>query len=181
MEKDLYAEKTGSGTGDDIDFRKFYSFLFPFLKETGQKSLTGELAVAVWGIALAPKYPLAKEFVDYASVSLLFGVSARSMIFEKAETDDLRAHDDCAVQSLGAGFKGVSSDMWTQLLQFCKSVGDDMTGYSEEDACECHPHIALALASIRRRLIEPLSFSMLYDPTGPSTIDSFAAWKRAQK
>lgn len=35
--------------------RSFYSFLFPYLKEEGQKSLNGEMAVAVWGIVLGPK------------------------------------------------------------------------------------------------------------------------------
>jgi hypothetical protein len=40
------------------------------------------------------------------------------------------------VQELGPGFKGVSADVWSQLLDFVKTVGDDLTGYSDEEACK---------------------------------------------
>lgn len=55
----------------------FYAFLFPFIKEEGQKSLNGQMAVAVWGVVLAPRYPIAKSFVEYASVSGYLQVLSR--------------------------------------------------------------------------------------------------------
>lgn len=54
----------------DEQLRNFYTFLFPFLKDDGQKSLPGELAVAVWGIVLAPRWGVAKKFVEFAAVRL---------------------------------------------------------------------------------------------------------------
>lgn len=38
------------------------------------------------------------------------------------------------MQELGPGFKGVSSDVWQQLLAFCDSVDESLEGYSEYDA-----------------------------------------------
>ena len=38
-------------------------------------------------------------------------------------------------QTLGAGFKGVSSDLWHQLLEFAKSTDENLAGFNEMDAC----------------------------------------------
>ncbi|ORY55313.1 Cullin binding-domain-containing protein [Leucosporidium creatinivorum] len=107
VEKTLYpssaSAKQTNHYGAEGHLRDFYTFLFPYLKDEGQKSLNGEMAVAVWGIVLGPKYAIAKSFVEYAS-------------------------------SLGASFKGVSPDVWSQLLEFVQTVGDDLSGWSEEDA-----------------------------------------------
>ncbi|KAK4058659.1 hypothetical protein OIO90_000103 [Microbotryomycetes sp. JL221] len=84
-------------------FESFYNFLFGFLKEEGQKSLKGEVAIAAWSIVLSPKYTTAKQFVEYA-------------------------------ESLGTGFKGVSVDLWQQLPEFCKTMGDNLENYSDMDA-----------------------------------------------
>lgn len=53
-----------------IKFKQFYAYLFNFLKTEGQKSLSGEMATAVWGIVLARRFEIAKEFVEYTTVSL---------------------------------------------------------------------------------------------------------------
>jgi len=39
------------------------------------------------------------------------------------------------VQDQGDQFKAVSTDLWTQLLDFCETVAPDLTGWSEDDAC----------------------------------------------
>lgn len=39
-------------------------------------------------------------------------------------------------QDQGDKFKAVSQDVWTQLLEFIETVGDDLGGWSEMDACE---------------------------------------------
>jgi hypothetical protein len=57
------------GSADQYEFRRFYSFVFPFLKNEGAKTIPGEMAVAMWGTVLAPRYPLAESFVEYATVS----------------------------------------------------------------------------------------------------------------
>ncbi|KAI5476229.1 calcium-binding EF-hand domain-containing protein, partial [Pseudohyphozyma bogoriensis] len=69
----------------------------------GQKSMSGEVATAIWDIVLAPRYPVGKDFVEYT-------------------------------KSLGSNFKGVSFDVWSQLLEFVTTVGDDLNGYNEDDA-----------------------------------------------
>lgn len=56
-------------SADEYEFRRFYAFVFPFLKNEGAKTIPGEMAVAMWGTVLAPKYPLAESFVEYATVS----------------------------------------------------------------------------------------------------------------
>lgn len=52
----------------ESDFRSFYRFLFPFLKDEGQKSLGGDMAIAAWSLSIARKYPIAQSFVDFVSV-----------------------------------------------------------------------------------------------------------------
>ncbi|BGP22933.1 hypothetical protein JCM10295v2_001824 [Rhodotorula toruloides] len=54
------------GSVNEYNFRRFYAFVFPFLKNEGAKTIPGEMAVAMWGTVLAPKYPLAESFVEYA-------------------------------------------------------------------------------------------------------------------
>lgn len=45
--------------------------MFNFLKTEGQKSLQGEMAIAVWSIILSPRFEIATEFVEFATVSFL--------------------------------------------------------------------------------------------------------------
>ncbi|BGP38071.1 hypothetical protein JCM10449v2_001998 [Rhodotorula kratochvilovae] len=84
-------------------FRQFYSFLLPFFRAEGAKTLPADAAKAMWGVVLAPKYELGKAFVEFA-------------------------------EEQGDKFKAVSTDLWTQLLDFCESVEPDLTGWSEDDA-----------------------------------------------
>ncbi|KAK4702906.1 hypothetical protein P7C70_g3309, partial [Phenoliferia sp. Uapishka_3] len=65
------AEKSLFGTAGQStpEYRAFYAFLLPFMKEEGQKSLEGETASALWSVILAPKYKIAQEFVEYTTVS----------------------------------------------------------------------------------------------------------------
>jgi hypothetical protein len=63
------------------------------------------------------------------------------------------------VQELGPGFKGVSADVWSQLLDFVKTVGDDLTGYSDEEACKSRLYpIFVAI----------VSFAFLFDSSSDS-------------
>ncbi|BGP14004.1 hypothetical protein JCM10213_005589 [Rhodosporidiobolus nylandii] len=62
LEQTLY----GPNSNDPELFRDFYLFLFPFLKNEGAKSLPPDMSVAVLDVALAPKYDLAKAFVEFA-------------------------------------------------------------------------------------------------------------------
>ncbi|TNY17577.1 Cullin binding-domain-containing protein [Rhodotorula diobovata] len=79
-------------------FRQFYTFLLPFFRAEGAKTLPADTAKAMWSVVLAPKYELAKGFDQ------------------------------------GDQFKAVSTDLWTQLLDFCETVAPDLTGWSEDDA-----------------------------------------------
>ncbi|GAA5890381.1 hypothetical protein JCM6882_008814 [Rhodosporidiobolus microsporus] len=49
-----------------FEFRQFYAFVFPFLKNEGAKTLPPEMAIAVLGVVLAPKFELAEKFVEFA-------------------------------------------------------------------------------------------------------------------
>lgn len=53
---------------DALAFRQFYTFLFPFLRPEGAKTVPAEMAIAMWSVVLAPKFELAKRFVEYATV-----------------------------------------------------------------------------------------------------------------
>lgn len=50
------------------DFRRFYLFLFPFLKSDGAKTIPAEMAIPLLGISLGERYELGKAFVDFATV-----------------------------------------------------------------------------------------------------------------
>jgi hypothetical protein len=97
------------------------------------------MATVIWGIVLAPKYPTAKAFVEYATVSLAFSLPFSRVewgVACEARAERLLTEPGAlALQSLGPGFKGVSSDVWSQLLEFVQTVGIDLSGWSEEDAC----------------------------------------------
>ncbi|GAA5845285.1 hypothetical protein JCM11251_006388 [Rhodosporidiobolus azoricus] len=62
-EKALYSSSPTSPS----EFRAFYSFVFPFLKNEGAKTLPPEMAVAVLGVVLAPRFELGKKFVEFAT------------------------------------------------------------------------------------------------------------------
>ncbi|POY76640.1 hypothetical protein BMF94_0232 [Rhodotorula taiwanensis] len=49
------------------DFRRFYLFLFPFLKSDGAKTIPAEMAIPLLGISLGERYELGKAFVDFAT------------------------------------------------------------------------------------------------------------------
>lgn len=53
-------------------FRQFYTFLLPFFRAEGAKTLPADTAKAMWSVVLAPKYELAKGFVDFAEARLAF-------------------------------------------------------------------------------------------------------------
>jgi len=46
-------------------FDEFYAWLYPFCLEEGQKSMIIDIGLALWGMLLAPKYPVAADFVTY--------------------------------------------------------------------------------------------------------------------
>ena len=75
----------------------------------------------------------------------------------------------CA-QAQGDKFKAVSTDLWTQLLDFCETVEPDLTGWSEDDAC-ASPSCSFSL---------PFAPALTQVPVraGPSAIDAFVEWKR---
>lgn len=113
-----------------MNFIDFYRFIFGFVKPEGQKSLEGAMAIALWGLVLTPKYALAKSFVEYVTVrsfGLFFPISCLDLSLIQLL---------CMIQTLGSGFKGVSADVWSQLLDFVSTVKEDLTGFSEDDACE---------------------------------------------
>lgn len=53
------------------EFRDFYSFLFPFLKIEGAKTLPAEIAIPLWSVSIAQRYELGQSFVDFAEVRVL--------------------------------------------------------------------------------------------------------------
>lgn len=136
------------------EFKRFYGYLFNLLREEGQKSLTSEMALAIWPVVLVPHAgkgeapevddggqvikgstdgskqtgALITEFIEYGTVSL---ICSRLHV---AGTD---YYTDTMLQSLGPKFKGVSSDIWSQLLDFIDSVTIDLEGYEDDSACWC--------------------------------------------
>ncbi|GAA5970147.1 hypothetical protein JCM11641_000286 [Rhodosporidiobolus odoratus] len=96
LEKTLYAPSSASTTAssdggvEDSLFKSFYSFLFPFLKNEGAKSLPPDMAIAVLTVALAPKFELAKAFVEFAESQgdkfRAMGVDAWTQLYDFCKT-----------------------------------------------------------------------------------------------
>lgn len=79
VELELYPSRSddegSSATVDDHlsadeQLTKFYGWLYPYFQED-EDSIDGEIAVSIWDLVLAPKYPVAKGFVEFASVSAI--------------------------------------------------------------------------------------------------------------
>lgn len=52
----------------DRSFKKFYNFCFGFSKEPGQKSLSIDIATAMWELLLSPQYPkLTEQWLAFLS------------------------------------------------------------------------------------------------------------------
>ncbi|GAA5919345.1 hypothetical protein JCM1841_004352 [Sporobolomyces salmonicolor] len=62
VEKTLYGPHSS-----DAEFRSFHSFLFPYLKAQGLRSLPPEMAIAALSVSIVPKYPLGEQFVEFAT------------------------------------------------------------------------------------------------------------------
>lgn len=79
-------------------------------------------------------------------------------------------------QDQGDKFKAVSQDVWTQLLEFIETVGDDLGGWSEMDACGSTLDFSFFLGRfglLGKEANQEISI-------GPSTIDQFVEWKQAK-
>lgn len=64
----LYDTILDPASSTAADFRDFYSFLFPFLRSEGAKTLPAEMAIPLWSISIAQRYELGQSFVDFAEV-----------------------------------------------------------------------------------------------------------------
>ena len=64
----LYDTILDPASSTAADFRDFYSFLFPYLKSEGAKTLPAEVAIPLWSISIAQRYELGQSFVDFAEV-----------------------------------------------------------------------------------------------------------------
>ncbi|GAA5973837.1 hypothetical protein JCM8115_006489 [Rhodotorula mucilaginosa] len=62
----LYDTILDPASSTAADFRDFYSFLFPFLRSEGAKTLPAEMAIPLWSISIAQRYELGQSFVDFA-------------------------------------------------------------------------------------------------------------------
>lgn len=65
-DSDHYPTTSKPSSSKSSSFTQFYTYLFPFLCPEGSKSLPKELFTPVISLVLATKYPLAKEFVEFA-------------------------------------------------------------------------------------------------------------------
>lgn len=135
-------------TAEDERFHSFYRFLFAFLKPEGQKSLPKEFAIPALEIVFSTA-AAAKEYAE--------GDEEESGENKADEKWKLGREFVEFAKDQGEAFKSVSQDVWNQLFEFLKTVGPDLEGWSEMDACEfsvCAPCAFLSLARRIRRLMK---------------------------
>ncbi|OQS07041.1 hypothetical protein THRCLA_00953, partial [Thraustotheca clavata] len=60
---------------DPTNFKPFYSFCFSYSKDQGQKSLGKEMAIAMWELILAERYPKTKDWCAFLEKHACHGVT----------------------------------------------------------------------------------------------------------
>ncbi|KAI8369255.1 potentiating neddylation domain-containing protein [Radiomyces spectabilis] len=50
---------------DPVLLKKFYLFTFPYAKTTGQKSMDVDVAIALWQVIFADRYPHIPAFIQF--------------------------------------------------------------------------------------------------------------------
>ena len=124
--------------------------------------LAPEIAVAYWDLLLAPKFPLAEEWVEFVTVISCFCVLQRSRSAEVTlHTQDKHK-------------KAINRDTWNLLLDFLRQTNADLSNYDSDG------RFPRWIWYIR---VDGSFSTRLFTGTGawPSTIDSFVEWKRAQE
>mmetsp|Transcript_38766 Transcript_38766/g.51079 ORF Transcript_38766/g.51079 Transcript_38766/m.51079 type:complete len:264 (+) Transcript_38766:113-904(+) len=100
-------QKILSDLRDEINgssFKDFYMFCYNFGKEEGKKSLSLDMALALWELLLAPRnFPLYPEWMVY-------------------------------IKTQEAQYPFLPKDTWSLLLDFFNQVDRELNGYDEADA-----------------------------------------------
>ncbi|EQC37245.1 hypothetical protein SDRG_05470 [Saprolegnia diclina VS20] len=60
---------------DPQSFKPFYSFCFLYSKDQGQKSLSKEMAIAMWELVLAERFPKTKDWIAFLEKHNSHGVT----------------------------------------------------------------------------------------------------------
>ncbi|KDO29428.1 hypothetical protein SPRG_05966 [Saprolegnia parasitica CBS 223.65] len=60
---------------DPSSFKPFYSFCFLYSKDQGQKSLGKEMAIAMWELVLAERFPKTKDWIAFLETHNSHGVT----------------------------------------------------------------------------------------------------------
>lgn len=89
---------------DPSAFKSFYEFCFEFSKEEGQKSLSLDVAMAIWDIVLVSRFDKMVDWCEFLSSS--------------------SSHHP----------KGITRDTWCLLLDFMQLVEHDYGSYDEASA-----------------------------------------------
>ncbi|KAI9363470.1 Cullin binding-domain-containing protein [Zopfochytrium polystomum] len=83
---------------DPAKFKQIYQYTFNFAKQTGQKSLDLETAVAFWGLLLSGRYKFLDDWTEFLTTNHKKAISKDTwnlfLDFVNAFKDDFSSHED---------------------------------------------------------------------------------------
>jgi len=116
---------------DPLKFKDFYHFTFNYAKNTGQKGLDLDMAIAYWNIVLDDKFKFLQLWCQFLQVGNYGILLSQRFAFCGNRFEIIPVY---LLVFQEHHKRSIPKDTWNLLLDFALMINSDMSNYDEEGA-----------------------------------------------